>query len=385
MHFASRITRSCSRQRVFLSYSSEDRAVAESIAQALTNAGHKVFFDKSSLPPGSDYNDQIRKAVSSSDRFVFLASRSGLAQGKYTRTELDFAQQRWPSPVGRVYPVLVDPQFNPAELPAYLRSVHCLSVSGSAAAEVLSLIEQTSPVKSWCWACLVLSFASLAIAISLAVGLLPLRATYRVGDVALVAPEYAHFRPRSRPPDDPSKAASSTDWVSSPVTLTLPIAYSHKNAGGAAVQLHREQAGLQLGPVSGEFVWTYVVEVSGSSVSAAGCNDDWLCRKSDVSAQNLRPGETTGTRETMFLSSADQISWARFIDSMLADDGPDTAMVTLRSVLASGAGASGSNPSITAQCRIDVAGSRRRMLAAGFRSGFNPRPVVWQPRCIIAQ
>ena len=90
----------CTRLNIFLSYSSEYRALAESIAQSLKNDGHQVFFDKDSLPPGGDYNERIRKAIRSSDRFLFLASRSALESGKYTLTELDFARQRWPSPVG---------------------------------------------------------------------------------------------------------------------------------------------------------------------------------------------------------------------------------------------------------------------------------------------
>jgi TIR domain-containing protein len=66
----------CLRLSIFLSYSSEDRSLAEKIAQALKNSGHDVFFDRDSLPPAADYNERIRKAIRYSDRFLFLASRA---------------------------------------------------------------------------------------------------------------------------------------------------------------------------------------------------------------------------------------------------------------------------------------------------------------------
>lgn len=381
MFFLDKLLRYCSRGKIFLSYSSDQRALAEDIAQALTNAGHQVFFDTSNLPPGSDFNTQIRNAVAVADRMVFLVNRRALSPGKYTRTELEYAQQRWPSPVGKLYPVLVDPELESYELPSYLRSVHCLRVSGNAPAEVLDLIEQTSSVKMWCWTCLavsVLTAATAAGALSYS-----LRQPAGFAEVTLLAPEYAHFRPRSRPPDDPA-ANASVDWVSSPVTLTVPVAYSYTNSRTAIVQLHREQANLQLGSLHGDFLWTYVVDIGGSQVSDASCNGDWLCRKSNVSTQNLRPGETTSTRETMFLANADQISWGQFIDSIVSPDGPSIATLSIRATVVTADGNAGANTVITAHCQIDVAGSRRRMLDAGFRPGHDPRPTTWQPRCMSA-
>jgi len=374
----------CSRQRIFLSYSSEDRPIAESIAQALRNARHKVFFDKSSLPAGSDYNDQIRRAVTAADKFIFLATRAGLARGKYTLTELEYAQKKWPSPVGRVYPIVLDAELDPSALPVYLRSVHGLVIAGNAPAEVVSLIEQTSPIKSWCWTCLGVSILSLVIALALASGILPFHGAARVSDVTVVTPEYVHFRPRSRPPDDPTAPDAPNDWLSSPVTLTLPIAYSHKNVRGDTIQLLKEEAELKFGPITGHLSSVYVVELAGASVSEATCKADWLCRKSNVSTQNLRPGETTSTRETMFLSSDDAVSWARLVDTLLADSGPTAAVVILGArVTLGGGGAAGAI--LTVECKIDVVASRRRMREAGFQSGRDPRPTTWQPRCLANQ
>src|SRR5262249_40569095 len=58
-----------SRRRIFPSYDSAHRPLAEKIAQTLKNDGHRVFFDKESLPPARDFNEQIRKPIRYSDRF----------------------------------------------------------------------------------------------------------------------------------------------------------------------------------------------------------------------------------------------------------------------------------------------------------------------------
>ena len=59
--------------KIFLSHASEDNGVAEKVQLALVGSGHQVFFDKASLPPGSDYNTRIREAIQLSDQMVFPA------------------------------------------------------------------------------------------------------------------------------------------------------------------------------------------------------------------------------------------------------------------------------------------------------------------------
>ena len=103
---------------VFLCHASEDKTAAERIQLALASAGYKVFFDES-LPPGGDYHARIREAIRECDIFIFLISTSSVAQGKFTLTELKFARERWPSPVGRVLPVNLD-NLSTTEIPAYL-------------------------------------------------------------------------------------------------------------------------------------------------------------------------------------------------------------------------------------------------------------------------
>jgi hypothetical protein len=45
---------------IFISHASEQTDIAEGIEVALSGEGHAVFLDRSDLPSGETYNDQIR-------------------------------------------------------------------------------------------------------------------------------------------------------------------------------------------------------------------------------------------------------------------------------------------------------------------------------------
>lgn len=125
--------------RVFISYASEDRGVAEEIRLALAGADHEVFHDKESLPPGEDYHDRIRTAVARSDVLVFLVTRNSVAPGSYALTELKYARGKWPHPKGKVLPVRIgDVDWN--AIPPYLREVTVLQPEGNMPAEVVAAI-----------------------------------------------------------------------------------------------------------------------------------------------------------------------------------------------------------------------------------------------------
>src|SRR4030095_16460715 len=104
---------------------SEQKDVARSIEIALRGEGHTVFLDRSALEAGETYNDQIREAIAASDLFVFLITPEALAAGRYTLTELELAERRWPSPSGHLLPVTV--RSTPiAAIPPYLKGVTIL-------------------------------------------------------------------------------------------------------------------------------------------------------------------------------------------------------------------------------------------------------------------
>src|SRR5712691_587690 len=93
---------------IFISYASEQRDVAEEIKLVLTGSGHNVFFDRDSVPAGDEYHMRIRKAVEGSEAFVFLISPQSIAEGCYALTELKYAREKWPDPLGKVLPVMIE-------------------------------------------------------------------------------------------------------------------------------------------------------------------------------------------------------------------------------------------------------------------------------------
>lgn len=123
--------------QIFLSYASDDKAIAEPIAFSLRARGHKVFLDRDDLPAGGEYDHKIEKAVQQSALFIFLISPASVAKGRFTLTELEFARQKWKKPDGRVLPVMAAP--TPIiDVPSFLKSVTILEPKGNVAAEVAS-------------------------------------------------------------------------------------------------------------------------------------------------------------------------------------------------------------------------------------------------------
>ena len=127
--------------KLFVSYASEYKAVADEVALALTGAGHNVIFDQSWLKPGDDYNSKIRAALDQADGLVFLVTPEAVQPGSYALTELKFARERWPHPSKRVLPVMLAP--TPIEMiPPYLKAVTLLRPEGSVSAEVASALRE---------------------------------------------------------------------------------------------------------------------------------------------------------------------------------------------------------------------------------------------------
>jgi hypothetical protein len=133
--------------RVFLSYASEQRDLAEELAQRLKSVRRiDVFFDRESLIPGDPFDLRIRRALARADVFVFLASPDSLRPGAYTLTELGFAQKQWPRATGRILTVLVGDTAIES-LPNYLRSVSVLHPEGDVIAETVAAVSRLAERK----------------------------------------------------------------------------------------------------------------------------------------------------------------------------------------------------------------------------------------------
>lgn len=125
--------------RIFLSYASEYRDAADSIAVGLQQDGNEVFFDREDLQAGEGFDARIRAEIQRADLFIFLIAPESVESGAYTLTELGFARQRWANPVGSVLPVMI--AATPMErVPPYLRSVNILKAEGNVVAEVRAAV-----------------------------------------------------------------------------------------------------------------------------------------------------------------------------------------------------------------------------------------------------
>src|SRR5262245_7542412 len=132
--------------KVFLIYASEDRTQAEAIYLALRGQGHTVFFDRTDLPPGEEYDARIRRGIESSQLLVFLVSPYSLDAGSYTLTELDIARKTWEHPTGKVLPVVIRP--TPLDrIPPYLKSVTLLETEGNIVATVAEAVHRIALAK----------------------------------------------------------------------------------------------------------------------------------------------------------------------------------------------------------------------------------------------
>lgn len=130
--------------RIFLSYASEDRSEAERIYLALLGAGHKVFFDKTSLHAGGDYIQKIRSAIARSDIMVFLISQNSIDKSSFTLNEIQIAENRWKHPKNRILPVMIH-QTPISEIPAYLKAVTILEPIGDTPTHILQSLNNLRP------------------------------------------------------------------------------------------------------------------------------------------------------------------------------------------------------------------------------------------------
>lgn len=127
--------------KIFLSYASQDRALAAAINRTLSHQDHDVFFDRDDLPPGEEFHNRIRQGIEQCDLFVFLISEHALDPASYTLSELEIAQKVIQRPHGRLLPVLLAP-IAFARLPGFLKSVTVLETSGDVTAAVADAVHR---------------------------------------------------------------------------------------------------------------------------------------------------------------------------------------------------------------------------------------------------
>lgn len=121
--------------KIFLSYASEDAGKAGEINAALTNEDHKVFFSGYDIHAGEGFDKKIRENIQQCDLFVFLISPDSVRKGKYTLTELHFAEENWEKLTGNVFPVMLRETPRDA-IPGSLLRLDIVEGSGNLVAEI---------------------------------------------------------------------------------------------------------------------------------------------------------------------------------------------------------------------------------------------------------
>lgn len=124
--------------KIFISYASEDRALANDINERLRQSGHDVFFDESNLKPSDAYDRVIQSQIAKSDVMLFLCSEYSLSPGRYTLTELEMAKAVWKAPQGRVLPILLG-NTDFGDLPAYLKGLSAYRQKGDPVSEITQM------------------------------------------------------------------------------------------------------------------------------------------------------------------------------------------------------------------------------------------------------
>jgi TIR domain len=124
---------------IFLSHAHEQAALADGLAIALRQEGHRVFLDTDALEAAEGFHAAIRTEIQDCDLFVFLVSSASLEPGGYALTEMGVARERWPNPTGHVLPVVVG-ELSFELIPPYLKAVTVLRSKGDPVAETLSRV-----------------------------------------------------------------------------------------------------------------------------------------------------------------------------------------------------------------------------------------------------
>jgi len=129
---------------IFISYAHEQRSIGGEVHASLSARGFDVFFDRTDLKTGEEYDRRIKTAVEASDLFVCLISPEFVRPGNYTMTEVAIRQRACPNPSGKVLPVMAKATLL-KKVDPYLRAVTILYPQGNLAAEVSAAVEDRVP------------------------------------------------------------------------------------------------------------------------------------------------------------------------------------------------------------------------------------------------
>ncbi|HEY9296280.1 MAG TPA: toll/interleukin-1 receptor domain-containing protein, partial [Phormidium sp.] len=102
---------------VFISYSRADSDFARKLNEALQIQGKTTWFDQESIPPGSDFQQEIYRGIESSGNFLFIISPRSV-NSPYCADEVEYAQK-----LNKRFVTILHTEVSAKELPPALASV----------------------------------------------------------------------------------------------------------------------------------------------------------------------------------------------------------------------------------------------------------------------
>lgn len=109
-----------SSKRVFISYSTKDRLLANRLYNELRDRDFSVWIDRVEIRPGDSLSDKIRQGITTADALVVLVTRNSI-KSKWVQREVRMAISREKKNGGpRVIPLVLEPSRIPKNLKAKL-------------------------------------------------------------------------------------------------------------------------------------------------------------------------------------------------------------------------------------------------------------------------
>ena len=132
---------------IFISYASEDRAVAEAIAQKLNEAKLDAWLDREQIMAGDRFAERIVDGIRRSDLFVPVLSRHCLVpEERYFRKEWAAAFDKTtglPSSIQFIFPVVIDDlPYQQEELPLTLRNLSWYSLAAGLTPDFVTAVKE---------------------------------------------------------------------------------------------------------------------------------------------------------------------------------------------------------------------------------------------------
>lgn len=125
---------------VFLSYAASDRQVVREVANGLQATGIRVWFDETSLKPGSEWVREIERGLDTADFIAFFISPNSV-NSSWAQKELQIAMYRQVSGSGgaRILPILLER----AEVPPLLRDIQWVDMTDGDVGKAVKQLAET--------------------------------------------------------------------------------------------------------------------------------------------------------------------------------------------------------------------------------------------------